>query len=185
MIRSIYVTPFVSTATPADIMNILKSNDDLKHIVPNIVCTKLASERKKVSFVSFKLDVPRHHYDIIVNPAIWRTNGKDEITVKDFIDKRAIVNGTKVATKENPFSKPNGAQNRYNNNIKPSKKGKSTGKGGKRPPKNAGDQEFQNFQHFWPIQWFNRAMPNWMPNFNGSQNHYEGNRYGRRPPNQR
>lgn len=69
--RSIYIAPFDPSTEPSHIMSHLESNDDLKHIIPNIVCKKLAKKNRRMSFVSFKLVVPRHHYDIIVAPEIW------------------------------------------------------------------------------------------------------------------
>ena len=96
MMRSIYVSPFDPSTEASHIMSHLESNADLTHIISGIVCNKLARKNRKISFVSFKLDVPRHHFDIIVDPKIWQMNGKDELTVKEFVDK------TNSST--NPFS---------------------------------------------------------------------------------
>lgn len=186
MIRSIYVTPFDPSIVPDDVINHLNSIDDLKQIVPNIKCTKLGSKRRNVplSFVSFKLDVPRHHFDIIVNPANWQTNGKDELIVKEFIDKR--VNSP--STKFNPFSKSNVTQNWKNGNDHPFENGKGKSKGAERPPKNAGKpnsarQQPQNFLNCCQKQCCSR--PNPKPNCNRCHDHCDENRYGRRPPNRR
>lgn len=106
LVRSIYVSPFNPSIETADIKNYLKSIDDLKHIVQNIGCTKLMSDKRKnrrLSFVSFKLDVPRHHFDIISDPKIWQINGKNELTIKEFISKRETL-ARRIA--KNPFRMP-------------------------------------------------------------------------------
>lgn len=112
MVRSIYISPFDRSTEPAQIMRHLQSNDDLTFIVPDIFCTKLAKKNRRISFVSFKLDVPRHHFDTISDPAIWQTNGKNELTVKEFIEKRA-------ERKINPFEMPSNT-NKSKNNHRPS-----------------------------------------------------------------
>lgn len=95
----------------------MESIEDLKFIVPNIVCTKLAKKNRRSNFVSFKLDVPRHHYDIIVNPTIWHVNGDDKITVNEFIDKRKALGQRLTENKINPFSMPPTSHHRNQNNI--------------------------------------------------------------------
>lgn len=116
--RSIYITPFHPSCQTSNIIDHLKSNSDLEHIVPNIVCTRLAGNRKDLDFVSFKLDVPRHHYDIVTDPAIWQFKGEDKITIEEFISKRDRKNksgtdGNKINNssnnnnkKGNPFTAP-------------------------------------------------------------------------------
>lgn len=86
LMRSIYISPFDPSTEPEHIMRHLKSNDDLKHIVPNIKCSKLLriNHHHPLTFVSFKLDVPRHHYDIITAPSIWQIDGKNPFTIKEF-----------------------------------------------------------------------------------------------------
>lgn len=114
IIRSIYVASFDPATNPSDIISHLESNEELKHIVPNIVCKKLAGKnrRRHLSFVSFKLDVLRHHFELIVNSQIWPQN--DEFTVKEFIDKRANYNSSS-GNDANPFSKPVNAQSQNKN----------------------------------------------------------------------
>lgn len=191
LMRSIYITPFEPSIVPEDIMNHLKSNDDLKHIVPNIECTKLSSMRKnqRISFVSFKLDVPRHHYDIIVNPDIWKIDGKDEITIKDFIDnKRPKSTGTKT----NPFSKPKKGTQRVNGNggKNHSNRGEGDDNAADQPPRNFGNRERRDQRR--NNQGRNFQDPSLellcnilMPLCNRFNEHYEENRYGRRQKNRR
>lgn len=146
MMRSLYLTPFVPATEPSDIMSHLGLNDELKHIVPNIKCTKLTKKRSTaLTFVSFKLDVPRHHYDIIVNPEIWQMDGKDDITIKEFINKRE-PNG------QNPFSKPANNKNQGANHLPSnSQSGKSDEHqrktGPKQKPANQQQNRGQNFQN--------------------------------------
>lgn len=60
MMRPIYVSSFAPTATPATVMSFFELNEDLKYIVPNIECIALKKRRQSVSFLSFRLNVPRH-----------------------------------------------------------------------------------------------------------------------------
>lgn len=105
MTRSIYISPFRPETEPSHIMNHLQLIGDLKHIVPNIVCTKLTRPKQRVHFVSFKLEVPRHHYDILVNPAIWKFEGKDEVTISEF-NENSAARDKAAANDRNPFSGP-------------------------------------------------------------------------------
>jgi hypothetical protein len=137
MTRSIYISPFEPSATPADVISHLESNDDLKFIVPNVVCKILKGRQQRVSFVSFRLDVPRHHYDILVNPVIWQKNGKDVLTVSEFIEKRAARDPIAAASNEfNPFSERPNMHNMVKN---------------RRPLKMA-DRDNRNHQQFTPPQ---------------------------------
>lgn len=179
MVRSIYISPFVPTTESSHIMSHLESIDDLKHIIPNIVCTKLAGKNRRLSFVSFKLDVPRHHFDIIVNPSIWQMNGKDEITIKDFIEKRKVHGQGINENKNNPFSKPplTHTKNQNQKNIGTSHKQKTHG-----PPKFKGKQQQsqgQNFRH--RCQKLCCSQPR--PQCYRCHDHYEENRYAHRPKN--
>lgn len=100
MIRSIYVSPFNPTSDPSVIMKHLEANENLKHIVPNIVCKRLASKNRRTTFVSYKLDVPRHHFDIIVKPENWPMG----LTIKEFIDNRTS-HSSATNDYKNPFAK--------------------------------------------------------------------------------
>lgn len=181
MVRSIYITPFDPSTEPSHIMHHLESNDDLKHIVPAITCTKLASKKRYVTFVSFKLDVPRHHYDIVVNPKIWQTNGKDELTINEFVDKRKSnghgspgINGN-----QNPFKKPIHAQLQRSSII-----AKSTGSNrqhNKSTTSKFEQSNRQNFQHRCQKQCCSQPKPQCYR----CHDHFEENRFGHRPINRR
>lgn len=69
------------------IMEHLKSIDELKGIVETIDCINLESREKvnrPMTFVSFKVDIPRQYYDIIADPEIWHFEGEDKLTVEKF-----------------------------------------------------------------------------------------------------
>lgn len=178
MIRSIHMSPFDPATESSHILAHLEANEDLKHIAPNITCKKLARKNQRVTFVSFKLDVPRHHYDIIVNPAIWPKNGSDEITIKEFVDKRKDKSATKGG--QNPFKQPADIPHRKGQQH-PTNDAKS--KGGRnmqsnRAHVNASQQQSggQGFQYQCQKPCCNRPKPR----FNRYRDHYEENRYGRR-----
>lgn len=196
MTRSIYVTPFNPSIESTDIMNHLNSIDNLKHIVPNITCTKLMSDKRRIrrlSFVSFKLDVQRHHFDIISDPVIWRTNDKDELTITEFINKRETH---EHASTENPFAKSNSKpkqkiSHRHANN--------DNFNGAIHQPKymaNRQQNQRQNF-HQKVTNQYHKQRPNFQqhcqklccikpkPQCYRCHDHYVGNPYGHRPPNRR
>lgn len=89
MVRSIYISPFKPTIEPEQIMKFLMSKEDLHQVARNIKCTKLLNNKRKnrVTFVSFKLDVPRHYFSLISDPTLWQINGADEFTITEFIEK--------------------------------------------------------------------------------------------------
>lgn len=186
MVRSIYVSPFDPATEPSHIIGHLESNDDLKFIVPDIVCTKLVRINHRVSFVSFKLDVPRHHFDTIVNPDIWPMNDNDEFVVKEFVVKPG---NNKMATKrlENPFTKPANTLNRNTNiNKRPANNGMS--QGGRSHRNNRGREianqqqpQRQNFQHHCRKLCCNRPRPQYYR----SHDHYAENRFDHCPINRR
>lgn len=177
MVRSIYITPFDPSTEPSHIMSHLESNENLKHIVPNIVCTKLVKKNQRLSFVSFKLDVPRHHFDIVINPEIWQMNGKDEVTLKEFVDKRG--HGS-TENANNPFSKPVSTQNRVKKQQPPRVK-KSVKHQQTKPARSKSNgiqhhYQRQNFQHRCQKQCCSQPRPQCYR----CNDHYEENRYGHR-----
>lgn len=185
LIKSMYISPFEPEIEPASIMGLLQSVDDLKYIVPNIVCTKLSGKRKNrsLSFVSFKLDVPRHHFDIVAE--YWRTSGKDELTVTEFIDKRETnVHGTE----KNPISQPKITQ-KQKVSHQPSKNKNNNGSGSKRQPTSTEKPKPKpssvkhqvqrpNFYQHCQKPCCNPPGPQWY-HWNDL---YAENRYGHRPP---
>lgn len=120
MVRSVHISPFVPSTDPSHIMGHLELIDDLKHIVQKIVCTELAKKNRRFTIVSFKLDVPRHHFDIFVNPETWKMNGNDEITIKEFVVKRDTQGHGSTKDKDNPFKLPpiSQKQNQKNHSAK-------------------------------------------------------------------
>lgn len=196
MTRSIYISPFKPMIEPSHILNHLKSIDDLKHIAPGIVCTKLLSNTIKngrISFVSFKLDLGRQHYEMVIDPAYWPMNDGKSITIQEFVDKRAPTSAV------NPFSLPPQTQrqgtgqqaansngnfqrlpaNAHNSNGS----GKGDGNGNSnRQQNNTGNSNAQghcccqNFQNYCQNRFCERPMPH----CNQFRGPYDENRSGRR-----
>ena len=120
--RSLYVSPFDPSTKTTDIMDLLSENDDLKQIIDSVNVISLASKRKnhKLTFVSFKIDIPRQHYNQIADSDVWiigeNDSNKIPLIVKEFIqkhksdkkvasDKNVTANRKNDATKNSPKSK--------------------------------------------------------------------------------
>ncbi|XP_055308676.1 uncharacterized protein LOC129572691 [Sitodiplosis mosellana] len=73
LMRSIYLTEFLPTTEPADIINHLNSIETVRPLTSDFKITKLVKKDNKMelSFVSFKLDVPRQHFDKVIAAGIW------------------------------------------------------------------------------------------------------------------
>lgn len=188
MMRSIYISPFKPTTEPEDIMDILNGNADLKHIAPNIKCTKLLSKnhRAPLTFVSFKLDVPRFHYDIVASPAVWHVDGRAPISIKEFVVKDGAQRSSpasKSATndkkpKNNVKSKPSAPAPKTNRNTQSSKskKGANRQKNGNVKPKSSPKRSHgqrQNFRNGCQKQCCSQTRPRCTP----CTDHWEGNRW--------
>lgn len=181
MMRSVYISPFLPSTEPSDIIGHLELNGDLKHIIPNIKCTKLKRKNQRVKFVSFKLDVPRHHYDILVNPAIWQFDGKDVLTIGEFIDKRASHGRSSAVDEFNPFKPSTKSKGK---NDRPSNMTNRNGTNRRQiapAPKRMGmhQQQRPNFQHRCQKLCCNQPRPQC---FN-CHDRYGENRFGHRPRN--
>lgn len=111
MIRSIYISPFEPSFKSSDLMGVLEREDDLKHIVPNIKCKKLVGRGKSVRFASFKLDVRRDQFEIIMAAAIWKTTGIDNFKISEFLPKPNVKASGPNASDQNPFANPPTARN--------------------------------------------------------------------------
>lgn len=122
--RSLYVSPFDPSTKSTDIMDLFMENDDLKHITDSVNVISLASKRKnqKLTFVSFKIDVPRQYYDQISNSNVWNMDENDSnserLIVKEFIQKEKATK--KVVPNKNVTAKTS------NNATKNSPKPKNT-----------------------------------------------------------
>lgn len=153
--------------------------------MPNIVCTKLApnkSKNRRLSFVSFKLDVPRHHFDIIADPALWQTDTEDEITVTEFIDKRKTP---VYGTKKNPAQKPESTK-KQQHTRQPSNNEKSKGRSQQpkkdEKPKSVGSRRQPQRRNFYQrCQKLCCSQPE--PECYRCHDHYVENRHGCRPTN--
>lgn len=97
-IKNIYVSPFLPDTEVSDIANHIKSNSSLYKVVGDLKCTKLVRNNQninKLSFVSFKIEVPKRYYGVIMDPSVW----PHDVRVKDFVDK-----SPPLPKKFNPFS---------------------------------------------------------------------------------
>lgn len=118
--RSLYITPFLPSTEPSAIVQHLRNNETTKHVANEIVCTKLLSSRfnkKYLTFVSFKLDVPRQYYDLFANPEIWNVDNDVEFTIKEFV-KRDVTSKQPVVRTAASNSKQHSKNNISNNNMK-------------------------------------------------------------------
>lgn len=127
--RSLYVSPFHPSAKTTDIMDILKEKDDLKHIIGEVNVISLASKRKnqKLTFVSFKIDIPRLHYDQIANSDVWNIGENDSnkapLIVKEFIqkqkgDKKVVSDKIVTANRKNDATKNSSKSKNTNDSVK-------------------------------------------------------------------
>lgn len=106
MVRSIYISPFAPSTKASDIIGILEKEDDLTHIVPNVKCKKLLRRGQWANFVSFKLDVRRDQFEIIMAAPIWKSTGIDNFTITEFTTKPNVNAKGPNESDVNPFSKP-------------------------------------------------------------------------------
>lgn len=109
MVRSIYISPFDPSTKPSDIIGILEREEDLKHIVPNVKCKKLVGRGQWVSFASFKLDVRRDQFEIIMAAPVWKATGIENFKIMEFSPKKPDINANGPTENDgNPFTKPPG-----------------------------------------------------------------------------
>ena len=109
ILRSLYVTPFSPFTKPEKVMEVLKGNDNLKNVMEGVKVKSLASTRKdkkdrEMTFVSFKIDIPRQNYDIFVTSDVWK---EGNLTVKEFVQRnsaRKLTPTTGDATTKPPKS---------------------------------------------------------------------------------
>lgn len=87
MMRSLYISPFPPMVQASHIIDHLNSKEDLKHLVAKVKCTKLGTYKRPASYVSFRLDVERHHYEMFANEELWNFGGPTKITATPFIVK--------------------------------------------------------------------------------------------------
>lgn len=82
-LRSIYLTKFNPNAQTEDIIGHLKKFDVISDVLDKIICTRLVNrsiKSNKLTFVSFKIDVPEDKFDILMNTDFWPCG----ITAKEF-----------------------------------------------------------------------------------------------------
>lgn len=87
--RYLYVSPFEPDTSETDIMDHLNIQPKLKGFLGDIKCTKLLSNKKKstsVSFVSFKVAVPANLFERFTDSSIWPTT----LSITEFVDKKDV-----------------------------------------------------------------------------------------------
>lgn len=88
LLRSVYLTPFVIGTESSHILEHLNGVTHIQPLTHDFVITKLAKRKprkgQQLTFISFKVDVPRQHYDTVLSNGNW----PKEINVKEFFPKR-------------------------------------------------------------------------------------------------
>lgn len=110
VVKSLYLSGFKPSVEESHILKFLSGHVVTKNIVDSLKCTKLVRKNRKqpLNFVSFKLDIPRQHYDLVSNPVLWQTTGPDNVIFKEFVDKRSLpLNQTAVGKQKQPILNPN------------------------------------------------------------------------------
>lgn len=82
-LRSIYLTKFSPNAQNEDIIEHLKKFDVISDVLDKISCTRLVNRNvksNKLTFVSFKIDVPEDNFDILMKTDFWPCG----VTAKEF-----------------------------------------------------------------------------------------------------
>lgn len=82
-LRSIYLTKFSPNAQTEDIIEHLKKFDVINDVLDKINCTRLVNRNvksNKLTFVSFKIDVPEENFDILMKTDFWPCG----VTAKEF-----------------------------------------------------------------------------------------------------
>lgn len=82
--REVYVSRFKPSTEPADIIRHLNNVNGLQNATQNIGCTKLAPlSGRKISFVSFKLQVPYKLFEVVMSRSTW----PQRVTVNEFVQR--------------------------------------------------------------------------------------------------
>ena len=102
--RSIYVTPFSPNTKTSDIIDHLNLFEHIKPLTNDFSVSKLVKQNSgklPLTFVSFKIDVPRQYFNKVANRKIWQP----EINVTEFVVKpsRSTVNKATLA-KNSPLN---------------------------------------------------------------------------------
>lgn len=171
MVRSIYISPFAPSVKASDIIGILEKEDDLKHIVPNVKCKKLLRRGQRVNFVSFKLDVRRDQFEIIMASPVWKQTGIDNFTITEFTPKPNVNATGSNANDGNPFSRPSCSRN---DSIRPPKCQKNANSQSQRQPKpnHIVNRRSPPRQNFCQKDCCNRVRPlhnRWPKRFDGNR----------------
>ncbi|XP_031637005.1 uncharacterized protein LOC116349613 [Contarinia nasturtii] len=92
--KTVYISPFRPDTTVDDITDHLKSHQCYS-VVGDLKVIKLVSQNKdtrKLSFVSFKIEVPNHYFDIIMDSSIWPPGVKAKEFVENSLPGKKTLN---------------------------------------------------------------------------------------------
>lgn len=106
--RSLHISPFKPETEQSVIVEHLKKYPAIVEFLGDLKCTKLVSRKRKLSsygFISFKLDIPKHLFEIVTDSNIWPV----ELMVKEF----EVKNATRVPS-QNKTSHPQAPTARWN-----------------------------------------------------------------------
>lgn len=102
LLRSVYVTPFSPITKTTDIMDHLNLFEHIKPLTKNFNVSKLVKHKPgklPLTFVSFKIDVPRQYFDKVADQNIWQQG----INATEFIAKPPSVHKSSVV-KNSPLN---------------------------------------------------------------------------------
>lgn len=104
--KSIYISPFLPETEPTDIIGHLNKNASIRDIIMSTNCIKLVSNKtkaNKISFVSFKLEVPANDFEKFADVNLW-PNG---VTVKEFVDNKPAESSFVKPKNQRPYHHAN------------------------------------------------------------------------------
>lgn len=84
--RYLYISQFDPSTHPMEIIDHLKERSNTSNFADQINCYKLKPRKRSVNsitFVSFKLEIPRQYFDIVADPAVW----PEELTINEFEER--------------------------------------------------------------------------------------------------
>lgn len=114
--RSIYLTKFRPIAKVENVMASLKQFNEIIDIFDKTRCTRLVNRNRnsdKLSFVSFKLDVPVSHFEMLLDGKFWPQN----VTAKEFVDRERTSSGHAIPNTQSTMkSRHHHAKQNFNYN---------------------------------------------------------------------
>jgi hypothetical protein len=98
---------------PSHVIDYLKQIDQLKEVASDITCTRLMTKnirKRRLTFVSYRINIPRQHYHLIENPDIWIGSDGSKLEFMEFdvnhVNKRKPSSSARKPQKQkHPVSK--------------------------------------------------------------------------------